>query len=130
MTISTTRFSNVEIGLDTNVLVYAHIPAMPDHEHVRRYLLAQLADDARLVVIPLVLHELVHVLTDSRRFDPPISDIRGRRCFESRPIARMRWASWVSSPAWRCNSSKLSAREAGMFGEHDVALRGQGSSDR
>lgn len=61
-------------GVDTNVLIYAHMPALPQHEVVRSYLLDQLAqDDVTLVVTPGILHELVHVITDGRRFDPPVA---------------------------------------------------------
>ncbi len=61
-------------GVDTNVLVYAHMPALPDHAAVRAFVLDQLADGAvTLVVTPGVLHEFVHVITDPRRFDPPVS---------------------------------------------------------
>jgi predicted nucleic acid-binding protein len=60
-------------GLDTNVLVYAHVPAMPGHGEVKRFLEEQLAQaSTTLVLTPLVLHELIHVLTDGRRFDPPV----------------------------------------------------------
>ncbi len=60
-------------GLDTNVLVYTHIPAMPGHETVRRFLRTQLHDPAiTLVVTAQILHEFVHVVTDSRRFEPPV----------------------------------------------------------
>jgi toxin-antitoxin system PIN domain toxin len=63
----------VKRGLDANVLVYAHVPAFAEHERVRRYLAGQLADpDVTLVVTPVVLHEFVHVVTDPRRFDPPV----------------------------------------------------------
>lgn len=62
------------LALDTNVLVYAHLPAMPDHGRVRPWLERQLLDPAvTLGLAPLVLHELVHVITDARRFDPPVS---------------------------------------------------------
>jgi predicted nucleic acid-binding protein len=41
---------------------------------VRRYLLGQLAQgDTTLVVTPGILHELVHVITDARRFSPPVA---------------------------------------------------------
>lgn len=61
-------------GIDTNVLIYAHITESPQHEVVRSYLLDQLAqDDVTLVVTPGILHELVHVITDGRRFDPPVA---------------------------------------------------------
>ncbi len=61
-------------GLDTNVLVYTHIPAMPDHEIVRRFLHAQLHDpETTLAVTAQILHEFVHVVTDPRRFEPPVA---------------------------------------------------------
>jgi toxin-antitoxin system PIN domain toxin len=64
----------VRVGLDTNVLVAAHVPGSPWHEAVRAYLMRLLADqETVLVVTPLVLHELVHVVTDARRFEPVLS---------------------------------------------------------
>jgi predicted nucleic acid-binding protein len=47
---------------------------LPQHELVRSYLLDQLAhDDVTLVVTPAILHEFVHVVTDARRFSPPVA---------------------------------------------------------
>lgn len=61
-------------GLDTNVLIYAHLPSFPEHAGVRRFLLDELATPGRkLVLTPSVLHEFVHVVTDGRRFDVPVS---------------------------------------------------------
>lgn len=61
-------------ALDTNVLVMAHIAAMPHHERVRRYLVEQLAlPETTFVVTPLILHEFVHVITDPRRFSPAVA---------------------------------------------------------
>jgi predicted nucleic acid-binding protein len=66
--------SELRRGLDTNVLIYAHLPSLPDHEIVRRYLLEQLRQErVKLAVTPMVLHEFIHVVTDGRRFEPPIS---------------------------------------------------------
>lgn len=60
-------------GLDTNVLVYAHVAALPEHRVVRAFLAGQLTRrDVTLVVTPAVLHEFVHVVTDPRRFEPPV----------------------------------------------------------
>lgn len=60
-------------ALDANVLIYAVIPVFPQHEGVRRFLLSQLRQpEIRLVVTPNILHEFVHVITDGRRFDPPV----------------------------------------------------------
>jgi predicted nucleic acid-binding protein len=60
-------------GVDTNVLIYTHIE-LPQYELVRGYLLDQLAhDEVTLVVTPVILHEFVHVVTDARRFSPPVA---------------------------------------------------------
>jgi toxin-antitoxin system PIN domain toxin len=63
----------LKLGVDTNVLVYAHMPALKQHERVRQFILAELRKpDVNLVITPLVLHEFVHVITDARRFEPPV----------------------------------------------------------
>lgn len=62
------------IGIDTNVLVYAHVPGFAQHAAARAFLRARLEQSSTsLAVTPMVLHELVHVITDARRFDPPVS---------------------------------------------------------
>jgi predicted nucleic acid-binding protein len=64
----------VKQALDTSLLVYAHMPGLRDHERVRRYLHERLGDTRDvLVVTAMVLHEFVHVVTDARRFDPPVA---------------------------------------------------------
>ena len=64
----------MKLGIDTNVLLQAHLPALDRHELAHRYLHRQLAlPGVTLVLTPLVLHELVHVVTDGRRFDPPVA---------------------------------------------------------
>lgn len=61
-------------GLDTNVLVYAHVASLPEHGVVREFLAGQLARrDVTLFVTPSVLHEFVHVVSDPRRFEPPVA---------------------------------------------------------
>ena len=60
-------------GVDTTVLVYAHVPGFAQHAAARAFLRALLErSDAALAVTPMILHELVHVITDARRFDPPV----------------------------------------------------------
>lgn len=60
-------------GLDTNVLVYAHLPAFEEHPQIRAFLLEELRNPAvTLVITPTVLHEFVHVVTDLRRFESPL----------------------------------------------------------
>jgi predicted nucleic acid-binding protein len=64
----------VRRGIDSNVLVYAHMPGLPGHERVAAFLREQLNDhEVKLALTPLILHEFVHVVTDARRFDPPVS---------------------------------------------------------
>jgi len=60
-------------AVDTNVLVYVHIASMAEHAHAKRFVEAELARGVSLVVTPSILHELVHVITDARRFEPPVS---------------------------------------------------------
>jgi predicted nucleic acid-binding protein len=64
----------VRLGLDTNALVYAHLPAATDHTRVHAYLTRHLTNTSvKVALTPLVLHEFVHVVTDARRFTPPLS---------------------------------------------------------
>ncbi|HSL83308.1 MAG TPA: hypothetical protein VLF66_11075, partial [Thermoanaerobaculia bacterium] len=63
----------MKLGIDSNVLLQAHLPALDRHELAHAYLQEQLAlPGVTLVLTPLVLHEFVHVVTDRRRFDPPV----------------------------------------------------------
>src|SRR5471032_2121596 len=49
-------------AVDTNVLVYAHVASVPEHDHARRFLEGELRTPGRtLVVTPGILHELIHV---------------------------------------------------------------------
>lgn len=60
-------------GLDANVLVHAHLPVLPGSETVRANLRSKLGDDHwQIAVTAVVLHEFVHVITDQRRFSPPV----------------------------------------------------------
>ena len=73
----------MKLGLDSNVLIYAQIPSMLAHNAVRSFMLKQLANpETQLIVTPAILHEFVHIVTDSRRFEPPVS------MFEAIAIAR------------------------------------------
>jgi predicted nucleic acid-binding protein len=63
----------VRVGVDTSVLVRAHVASLPEHPAARTFLKGLLdRPDVTIVVTPAVLHELVHVITDPRRFDPPV----------------------------------------------------------
>lgn len=61
------------LGVDTNVLIYAHIASFAQHQRARAFLERQLnTAETALAVTPLVLHEFLHIVTDARRFDPPL----------------------------------------------------------
>lgn len=52
-------------GLDTNVLVHAQLPVLTESKTVRANLLSKLGDDNRQIALTaVVLHELLHVMTD------------------------------------------------------------------
>jgi predicted nucleic acid-binding protein len=64
----------LRLGLDTDVLVHAHLQVSKDSEQVRRFLRSQLQDtEVHLYLSPLVLHEFLHIVTDPRRFEPPVA---------------------------------------------------------
>ena len=61
------------IAVDTNILIYAHVARFPEHDRSRSWIQRQLEQpDITLVTTPLILNELVHVITDPRRFEPPV----------------------------------------------------------
>ena len=62
----------MKIALDTNILIAAHLPAHQDHAAARQKIEAHLAGEANQIVLtPAILHEFLHVITDSRRFENP-----------------------------------------------------------
>lgn len=64
----------MRLGLDTNVLIHAHLQVSRESDQVRGFLRSQLKNsEVQLFVSPLVLHEFIHVVTDSRRFEPPVA---------------------------------------------------------
>jgi uncharacterized protein len=76
------------IGIDTNILVYAHRKDSPYHEVARRCLL-ELAEGSRVWVIPWpCIHEFLAVITDKRLYDPPTP----------LPIAIEQIEAWIESP--------------------------------
>jgi len=61
------------LALDTNVLVNLHLPVLDHHQAVRRAVMHWLnREGVTLVLTPTVLHEFLHIVTDPRRFDPPV----------------------------------------------------------
>ena len=63
----------MKMGVDTNVLVYAHIASFDVHDRVRDHLETLLARETTILcVTPRVMLEFLHITTDPRRFDPPL----------------------------------------------------------
>jgi predicted nucleic acid-binding protein len=63
----------MKIGIDTTFLVQVSVREHPGHEAARREMEGRLAAGDTLVVAPQVIAELVHVITDARRFERPLS---------------------------------------------------------
>lgn len=62
------------LALDASALVAGHLAAAAAHVKVRQYLLRVLADPDNVVCLTTgILHELVHVVTDPRRFAHPLT---------------------------------------------------------
>lgn len=61
-------------GADTNVLAYWLMADLPEHPRVEAFLEREVyGGKGELAVCPLVLYELVHVVTDARRFELPLT---------------------------------------------------------
>jgi predicted nucleic acid-binding protein len=60
-------------GLDTSFLVAADVSGHPDHSAVQKALRRALLAGDTLALAPQVLAEFVHVVTDPRRFERPLS---------------------------------------------------------
>lgn len=64
----------MKLGVDTNVLVYTHIGGLPHHPPVRRFMESRAAMQGTVLCLtPRVLNEFVHIVTDPRRFDAPLT---------------------------------------------------------
>jgi len=78
----------VILGVDTDVLVAWAMEGSPRHEVVRQLIEREVRDDGLLLgVTPQVVHEFLHVVTDPRRFENPLSMPSALR------IARALWES-------------------------------------
>lgn len=60
-------------GLDTTFLIQAEVCEHPDHQASRSLLHKLLDDDEPLALAPQVLSEFVHIVTDPRRFERPLT---------------------------------------------------------
>lgn len=61
------------IGIDTNILVADALPDHPEHSKVSAALNSLLAEGCQIALSPLVCSEFIHVSTDPRRFEHPLS---------------------------------------------------------
>jgi len=61
------------IGLDTNILIAHAIPDHPSHGKVRKRIDLFLIEGHRLAVTSGILAEFIHVVTDPRRFESPLT---------------------------------------------------------
>jgi predicted nucleic acid-binding protein len=62
----------VIIGIDTDVLVHWVMAGAPRHRAARRFIARELERGHQLGITQQVLMELVHVVTDARRFEHPL----------------------------------------------------------
>jgi predicted nucleic acid-binding protein len=61
------------IGLDTNILVAYVIPEHPAHGKVREHIDQFRLEGRRLALTSGIVAEFVHVVTDSKRFENPLT---------------------------------------------------------
>lgn len=61
------------IGLDSNVLVARAVPDHPSHGEVHEHIDRFVSEGRRLAVTSGILAEFIHVVTDPRRFENPLT---------------------------------------------------------
>lgn len=61
------------LAVDADVWVHWIAAASPQHRLVRSFLASRVAAGDRLGVVPQVMQEVLHVATDPRRLDPPLT---------------------------------------------------------
>ncbi|HTG33595.1 MAG TPA: type II toxin-antitoxin system VapC family toxin [Thermoanaerobaculia bacterium] len=62
------------LGIDTDVLVSWLVKVSPRHVDARRLIESQVRERGGLIALtPLVVQEFLHVVTDPRRFEEPLS---------------------------------------------------------
>lgn len=62
-------------GLDCNILVQLALADHPANAATAAVVQAEVQSGSRLVFPPLVINEFLHVITDARRFNPPLTMI-------------------------------------------------------
>ncbi|MCB1057392.1 MAG: PIN domain-containing protein [Acidobacteria bacterium] len=111
----------MSLGVDTDVLVHWAMEGTAHHRAARRLFQQELERGRRLAIVPQVLHEFLHVATDSRRFEHPLSMREGTS------LVRRFWASpmveqvpGIASPDRICEL--LDSFKLGRKRIHDTAL--------
>lgn len=61
------------IGIDTTILVHLEIEESPEHRRAHDLLRSVLDNTEELALTPQVLAEFLHVVTDPRRFQKPLT---------------------------------------------------------
>ncbi len=62
------------IGVDTTALVHLEIQELPQHSTARAWLQREVLDRGSVLALaPQVLVEFMHIVTDSRRFERPLT---------------------------------------------------------
>ncbi len=96
------------IGLDTSILVAHAIEEHPEHGASQRWLDEQLAGSRTFAITSGILAEFIHIVTDGRRFEIPLSmsDALGRAAFwsEAREVTLLAaddavnalWLKWLA----------------------------------
>lgn len=61
------------VGVDTDVLVNWVMSGAPHHAAARRFVEEMVDNDDELGIAAQTIHELVHICTDARRFENPLT---------------------------------------------------------
>lgn len=61
------------IGLDTNILVSRVVPDHPSHGQVCECIDSLLAEEKKLALTSVILSEFIHIVTDAKRFQNPLT---------------------------------------------------------
>lgn len=114
-------------ALDTNVLVAYLIREHPDREAVRGQIVALLEEGERFVITHGVLAELLHVVTDPRRFKRPLSIGEGVEGAEVDVLGGEWWMGEAGSALSVCGFFGGTAGEVRYRRDDDVATFSSGT---
>lgn len=81
------------VALDTDVIVNWAMEGAPHHRAARRFLASEVEERRQLGLVPQVLYEFIHVSTDARRFENPLSMeqaiLLGRELWDGNEVVRL-----------------------------------------